>query len=90
MTAQRFNLHESVNSHRQYDGAPDLMASGGPELIQVFDPEIGKTALFLKEYGGGELLSDVCILDYYTGAMTVVDRETAHKWGVEGFDPALF
>lgn len=90
MTAERFNLHEAINAARHYPFAPDLLAFGGPELIQVFDRQIGKTALFLKEYGGGELLSDVCIIDYHTGSMTIVDRETAHKHGVEGFDPALF
>lgn len=80
MAMERTNLHEAANvAHvempRIYPASRDLTASGYPELVQVHDREAGKTYLYTLHYGRAALLSDVCVLDYATGRMSVIPRE---------------
>ena len=78
---ERTNLHEALNiahSHcRDYPAARDLVSSGMPELIQVRDEENGKTYLYCLCYGEGSLETDICVIDYTTGKMSIIPREDA-------------
>ena len=88
---ERTNLHTAINDswsfHRDFPDrcgkhrASNLTQTGQyPELIQVRDREAGKTWLYVVDYGQRDpdqryLVSDVCVLDYRTGKMTILPRD---------------